>query len=314
MTRERYWVHSGPEPPPQASTITGSPARLCTRPGCVVPDVHAPDCSCRDDGHEHTDPVHPHDDDELCDDECRWCDWCVGCQPREADHDSWLCRRDTGRIRRSLIEAPELVAWVASNVEPGQQARDDARVAGSREAPAPLNVAALDAVDRVVTVLVELADQHADHVGVSLPNLDGARTTVRGQVDRVTGAKSAQAAYVLVDRLCAWHLGYLASITRQPDASVWWQVVEATADAWRKFPAAPRAKRIPIPCPECDRLTLYMPPPRGVPHYNPDGSLQSAPAIAVYCGTDECGAVLTEGDYARLVLAAKAAAEGARRG
>lgn len=299
MTRERYWRHS--EPTDDAPAVPAGPP--CVR-GCTVDGEHLADCPHRDTDHEH--------------DDCG----CDGCLPVEAA-DGVLCRRCASRTRKALFDAAEVVAWLAENVTPSGVFEEDQRVTGSREAPAPLDVTAVDLIDRIVTPLASWAVTHAETVGVKPPDLTLARATTDHRpvndagdtvplattdrprtADRVNGAKDTATAAVLVGQLADWHHQYFDSITRQPYAGDWvTEITEAVRAAKRRYPTEPRARRLYVPCPRCDLRTLFEPAVKGVPTYHPDGTLMSAPALAVYCDNGECGAVYTEGDYARLRLA-----------
>lgn len=211
---------------------------------------------------------------------------CPGCQPREASV-GLLCEPCVGRVTRALLDAPHLVAWLRENVAPGSGG-DAPRVAGTREAPAPLSLAAVDDIDTIVTCVVLAVITHTRDTRLTGPRLIGVRAVRDGDGSaRVVGILSAAEAEESTGQLAGWVIDHLAGIA----ASTWghhWadMMTRAVAVASKRFPRADPARKLPIPCPSCDRVMLYMHPPVAAGH-----------PTTVTCHASDCARVLTEADY-----------------
>lgn len=235
----------------------------CAR-GCTVRDRHLSTC--------------PELDAELPD--------CTGCQPRAADAGQ-LCTVCVGRVTRALLDAPHLVGWLRENVAPGAPA-DAPRVAGTREAPAPLSIAAVDDIDAVYAALANGITGYCRTSGLTGPRLTGVRavTTPDGG-SRVAGLRSEVTDAEAVGQLAAWALEHLTGILTQPWAATWHdEVTVIHRAANNRWPRHDPARKLPIPCPSCDRVMLFMHPPVAAGH-----------PTTVTCHATECARVLTEADY-----------------
>jgi len=252
---------------------------------------HLAACTCADDGHEHVKPHHDHGPDEPCqDDTCRWCDDCTGCQPRLA-RVGRLCQPDIGRLTRALIDMPLLVVWVRMNVQPGtRSARGDVL----REAPAPLDVHAVDDADRLHGLASTWLARYFAESGI------GSAKTVawlhEGAILRAgsNGLGAGNVSMMVLD--------HLAGVASQPWAGAWHDsIVTAHRSVSARWPREDWAIKLPLPCPSCDRVMLYMHPP----------ATEGADRLVI-CGTDWCNRVLTSDSY--YLLAHQALAErGGRR-
>lgn len=213
---------------------------------------------------------------------------CTGCQPRTADAGQ-LCQLCEGRITRALLDAPHLVGWLRANVAPGA-ATDAPRVAGTREAPAPLSLAAVDDIDAVYATLANGIVRYCRAARLSGPRLSGARTVAdatTGAGWRVGGIRAETPDAEAVGQLAAWLLDHLRGVMDQPWAPTWHdEVTTAVRTAGKRWPREEPARKLPIPCPSCDRVMLFMHPPVAAGH-----------PTTVTCHAADCARVLTEGDY-----------------
>lgn len=246
-------------------------ARGCTRGG-----KHRPTCSCGADGHDH---------DEQC-------AACAGCLPRGAALGR-LCTPCAGRVTRALLDAGDLAAWLLENVMPGSTP-DAPRVSGSREAPVPLSLTALDDADELHATLATWVMRYTRWTGLAGPATTGTATRPR-LIDRdghhhterrPTGLRPEAGATVTA-QLAAWLLAHQEGLAHHEAAPFWHdEIVGIVRLANAHFPRADPARKLPIPCPSCDRVLLYMHPPVAAGH-----------PVTVACAADECGRILTEGDY-----------------
>lgn len=271
----------------------------CIR-GCLAHGKHLPACPCHGDTHAHADSQ---------------CPSCPGCAPRVADVGR-LCQPCSGRITRALLDAPDLVGWIREQVTPGtwRGTRDDVL----REAPAPLTVDAVADADDLHALLSAWAVAYADLTGLTGPSWGGSaiRPGSRRRIDlpgphglpstrhvvyddpRVVGLRADADHRDATHRVATWLLRHREGIAALDWAASWHdEVVDAIRGASSRWPRAPRQRKLPLPCPSCDQVMLWMHPPAGPPAYQDDGSLSWAYPISVCCHNDACGRVLTEGDY-----------------
>jgi hypothetical protein len=235
----------------------------CAR-GCTVRDRHLSTCP-------EQDPAWPE---------------CTGCQPRGAETGQ-LCGLCLGRITRALLDAPHLVRWLRANVAPGAPA-DAPRVTLTREAPAPLSIAAVDDIDAVFAALANGITRYCGATGLTGPRLTGARAVAdTNGGSRVNGVRSDVPDAQAVGQLAAWALDHLDGIVSQTWAPTWHDdvtVIVRTAN--KRWPRHDPARKLPIPCPSCDRVMLFMHPPVAAGH-----------PTTVTCHASDCARVLTEADY-----------------
>jgi hypothetical protein len=241
----------------------------CAR-GCTARGRHLPTCS------DGTETSHSRESPDAC----------GGCLPRSATV-GLLCEPCAGRVTRALLDAPHLVAWLRENVAPGA-ASDAPRVAGTREAPAPLSLTAVDDIDTIVTALVVAVMSFCKDTTLVGPQLVGVRAVVLDKTRaRVIGIRSEVAPEESTAQFAAWLIDHLEGVAAQPWAPAWaTSVTHAVASASKRFPRADPARKLPIPCPSCDRLLLYMHPPFAAGH-----------PTTVTCHGADCARVLTEADY-----------------
>lgn len=286
--------------------------------GCVSLGRHVDDCPCSAPGHK---PAHE--------------DHCDGCASRPAEF-GVLCRGCHRRLARTLTDAPDVVAHLRANVAPSWQQGDGGPVSGSREAPAPLSLDALDAADAlqaaIASWVVEIIELHPPVprvVEVTIPpwrprqvlrqerlvppaRFDDVRwsrsytlTDEDGQVHvqggrpiGVHGDDALDQADVCAD-LCSWLRRLLAWIEAQPWSGDMARELDSmlTTSLYR-WPLEPRGHRIEqVPCPSCEHLTLWWTPPAV---YRASSSVQ--------CEREDCLHVIPEVSwplYARRIEEAK---------
>ena len=262
-------------------TTTATPTKPCAG-GCTSLGSHQPQCPCAGPGHK---PAH----DDHCD----------GCQPRPAEF-GVLCRGCHRRLTRALADVPDLVLHLRAHVAPSWQVSDGGSVSGTREAPAPLSLDAVDAADELVAAVaswvVEVLEVHPEIPRIVVvdgrerrvverivppPRLDDVRWSrsytqvdVDGRVyvqrPRPIGAQ-AEDNYAhgdVVRDLCSWlrrHLGWIEEQAWSPALAR--ELDDLVRTDLARWPFEPRGHRIEqVPCPSCENLTLWWSPPSAYLH------------------------------------------------
>lgn len=276
----------------------------CLIPLCYIRDRHAP-------GHEH-------DRD------------CTGCLPARAEY-GILCAHHRGRLARALIQAPDLVGHIRTELEP-TQGLSDGQPRGHRAPPAPLRLNAVDDADLVYAAVAQLAEAVADLRDESGPQEPGAWRDHQGRIIGVTPAHAVAATeaaarwlHLRLDWLSAWE--GIPQVFDDPDPTVPMdsggfhnfaggaiRILEAASGRW---PTASRSRYIPgVVCPDCDRRgsLVYHPPSWAETTYayaydsvgRPHGKLPRTVGddVVIQCGNLSCGYLVPDsqvGWYARLV-------------
>lgn len=252
-------------------------AQACVR-GCTVPGKHKTTCRCADVGHRHVIEWHDHVPDAECSADCRGCDWCDGgCLPRPA-RVGLLCAGDAGRIVRTVAELPALVMWIRVNVTPGGAGSRDVL----REAPAPLDVQAVDDADRLHRLLCEWAARYLADAGLAGPKHVASLVRPGGHASLHAGATGEA-----TGELAAWLTPHLAGMAAQPWAGRWHDRLTATVrQVDQRWPREDARIKLPLPCPTCQRVMLYRHPP-----------VTKGADFTVICHADDCDRVLSLDDY-----------------
>lgn len=190
---------------------------------------------------------------------------CTGCLPFRAAEGTLLCARDLSRLRENLDKVPDLCALLRSMVDPLKATAYDAdKGTGSKqtEAPAPMNLGALDAASEVAEIVAGWADYFGDDVPSWL--LDGFPSWVDSEL-----------AHEIIERHSSFLVDNMASAVAKDDAVLLvWDVVcghppRELPDAWTiqkaldRFPMYDRATWAHAPCPNtaCNMRTIRVTPP-----------------------------------------------------
>lgn len=278
-------------------------------------------CFVRD---QHVNPLPPdHDRD------------CWGCRPSRAEYGT-LCARHRGRMARALIQAPDLVGHIRTELEPSGST-PDGQPRGHRAPPAPIRLNAVDDADLVYAGVAQLAEAVADVLDLTGPEQPGAWRDHLGRVLGVTPEHAVEATtlasrwlHVRLDWLSAWD--GIPEVFANPDPEFDFlggaiRVIEATSARW---PTASKARYIPgVVCPDCDRRgsLVYHPPSWATTTYayaydskgRPHGKLPRTEGddVVIQCGNLACGYIVPDdhvGWYARLVADIAPGQEPARAG
>lgn len=228
----------------------------CQR-ACVVPRHHTTDC--------HTDT-------------------CIGCQPRQAAQGSTLCQPCKGRIWRAVEDLSTVNAWVRCHVQPSTSTGDGPRVTTTRTPPAPLRLDALDDIDNVVAALNAWVDRaRAEHPDRPHPPDRAGTRVLAGRVHGAAAGHDTLPAQAAAAWLHTWH----DWMTERDWAAAYHDTVTTLARTLRgKYATRERLRKLPTPCPACDRLSLWYHPPK-----------TATAEVTVCCHADDCGAVITHDDY-----------------
>lgn len=273
-------------------------AAPCLR-GCSKTGQHQPDCLCGAEGGDDPPRTHEHGED---------CPRCSGCLPRPAVKGG-LCQPDVGRLTRALLGMADLASWIRTNRTPGtwRPGRGDVL----REAPAPLEIAAVDDADEMHSTLARWTALYCSEVPMAGPPWLGsdvrpaARRIKAGwhltscsasdcpgcwveYVEaRVVGLRSTASASMAIGGLAGWVLTHLEGVLERDWAGdLYGEVTDVYRAADARWPRSDRERKLPLPCPECQRVMLFMHPPAEERH-----------PVTVVCHREECGHVLTESDY-----------------
>lgn len=195
---------------------------------------------------------------------------CEGCQPVPTTAGSLLCRKDHERLVETLDLVPDLCAYLRSIVDPLRAtAYDDAKGFGSKavEAPAPLNLAALDAASEVVEIVAGWAKWFGS-VETAMRLADGFPSWVGSEVAHL--ASKVAVDYLIENLIEGQHiagdpmiLDIYAVVCGYPPKS------DQTKDSWTvrkaldRFPTADRSSWAKQPCPNesCGQRSVRVTPP-----------------------------------------------------
>jgi hypothetical protein len=223
---------------------------------------------------------------------------CSGCLPRPAEPEQLLDRACKGRATRSLTSLADVAGHVRDMVERGTR-RDALEVNYDPVALAPLSIEALTDLDEMAATLatwVMLAvEEHP--AGLSGPDWQGARIVPasrrrndRGEVRyddaRLVGVRAGGDGKV-IGIAASWIRTHADWFAGQPWADQWHdEITDQARKVQARWPKLVRARKAPLPCPKCDRLTMWWHPAAFV-------GLDAS----VICHADDCDVVLTEEDY-----------------
>lgn len=241
--------------------------------GCRIRGQHLPSCG------DPTDcpcSCHTGGLDRYCDlpggchTEHRAAENCTGCRPVPAAPGRALCERHISRLTAALVLAPALTIHLRSIVEPGGSPEETGEQhLKSSAAPAPLNLAAVDAADLIYAQLASWVETTCGDLGLTGPTIPrGWRADSPGR--QITGMRAATTG----DETTAL-AGFLHAHLDQITTRDW------SADMCRTYPhplppsllhAIERAaKAFPIEdepkylngqrCKNCGRATLRFTPP-----------------------------------------------------
>lgn len=154
------------------------------------------------------------------------------CLPREATN-GYLCERCYILLRDALRDATGVIFHLRSvyGVLNSRTADGSQRV--KREPPAPLNLTAYDLSERIYQVLI----------GHSIPLCDRP-TTVAAAVNKIVNE----------------HLYVYDTTVNLKSVEQMFELVKLVNQASKMFPMSEPVRVTAMPCPECDRRTIYTPP------------------------------------------------------
>jgi hypothetical protein len=225
-------------------------------------------------------------------------DTCPGCLPRGTIDGTLVCDACTWRAVHALAQIPGLVAHLRDNIAPGatQPGPDIKRTKGDA-APAPLNLTAVADADDLHAELASwvllVLEEHPDHLTGPTWRGSDIRPAAKRRTEwgenvyhgaRVVGTRGNAEDTRRIARWLHTHHDWILSqpwtddyVTAMPDR--YW----TTAARW---PVEERAKYLPTPCPNCDRLTLKRYPP----------TFASGP-VTIACAAIDCRHAIPEEQY-----------------
>ena len=233
---------------------------------------------------------------------------CPGCRVAVADHDRLVCRWHALATRDAVASCPDVVGHLRDHVTPGAATGDDR--GGTRDAPAPLSVAAVNAADDLHATLASWAllilEEHpgslhgpdwsgSDVRPASTRRLEGdyvGRGLLRRYVPGPRQYDPARVAGLAAGRgsgptrlVATWMLRHLDWALRQPWAGVLADELPAKVDGLRRqWPTSERPQHLPQPCPACQLKAVERRAP----------SCQGAP-VTISCLA--CGHLIPEEHY-----------------
>ncbi|RLP76316.1 hypothetical protein D9V32_05455 [Mycetocola tolaasinivorans] len=181
-----------------------------------------------------------------------------GCD-REAVFGLLICERCSGRIRRALDEAAEVVEHLRSLNSPVQAVRYGREVvsgSGPGFGQAPMDLGPIDAADTIVSCLVHWAQHFGDTESYgryrdgleSGTTLDEAWDVAKTAADYLADQFSVIAATVEV-------LDFMDALFTPPEGT--WTIGKAIS----AYPTSEMPYRHANPCPACKRRTIQVAPP-----------------------------------------------------
>lgn len=204
---------------------------------------------------------------------------CPGCLPALALDRTKACGWHTGRVRRALGDAPDLVAHLHELIEPGSGAGEERVTRGELAPPAPLSVDALSAADDLIRVLASWTARLA-----SANRLHGPVEPPRSLERRPRQARTCVG-------LCQWLLAHQDAALSAPWTAAYVRdVTTEVASVRARYPLEERPVWLPVPCPACGSNSLARWAPRWV----------GAP-VTIACELDDCRTTVDEDRYPWLV-------------
>jgi hypothetical protein len=199
-------------------TPTDQPTKPCVL-GCILKGDHKPGCICTLECKEH--PGH-----------------CTGCNPRPAHVGSTLCGKCFyRRLRGPLRQLPGIHGWLGVRMGGIRGNWSEPGVSGSRESPLPINTDMHDLRVLITQVLAQWAARVAcEHVPVIHGPEHWDVDTTAPWLDKRAGWCSAQAWTPIL-------VAHLGELVKRANGLVPWQ---------------PPRTRLPLPCPQCEQMTLTL--------------------------------------------------------
>lgn len=152
-----------------------------------------------------------------------------------------LCAGHTTQLRAALTTLPGLTRWVYTHLPPSSSQSD--KVSGSRAPAAPLNLTCLVDIGSTWVLLHDWADNHSD------PPL---KLIAPPTKDNPQG----------IATISAWLLSHLhQALTQQWAGDYTAEITHHTRKLQNRYPTTENSRTLPLPCPQCNRLTLHWTPP-----------------------------------------------------
>jgi hypothetical protein len=193
----------------------------------------------------------PHGEGEIC----------AGCLPVEALDGAMLCDACVKRLRRTITDAPDLVAHLRSMIDPRRSGWNFDRPSLSRSrggSKLPMNTDMVEAADEVVGILTHFADVFGDEMDYS-----GRR--------RLEAGAGAIAGYDAAALPAFWLLEHLDRIINDVRVEGFARAVlgpMADPEDWTiakalgRWPMRERARWAKPRCPQCKLRMVIAKPPR----------------------------------------------------
>jgi len=164
--------------------------------------------------------------------ECEETETHKACLPREATH-GYLCDTCYVRLRQALQDTTGVIFHLRSVYGVLGSRTSDGSQRVKREPPAPLNLTAYELSEQIYLVLV----------GQRIP-LAARPTTVGAAVNKITDE----------------HLSVYDVTVNSISVVRLFELVKLVNQALKMFPMSEPVRVTAMPCPECDRRTVYTPP------------------------------------------------------
>ncbi|MAB81694.1 hypothetical protein [Microbacterium sp. UBA3394] len=174
-------------------------------------------------------------------------DGCQGCVPAEAREGALICHRCYGRLRRTIEQAPEIIAHLRELTHTVSAKRYDSIPGGrDRSTIAPVSAEKLDAIRDIMTT-------------VCLGDLSAYTDSTKARHQVTAGVAAILSAYDDIvndlDAVTQWWAAVMAH--RLPHDEQFWTISRAAA----RWPIQDRRRYANAPCPECDTKTVTVTPP-----------------------------------------------------
>lgn len=265
--------------------IEDTPVAQCAT-GCRVRGQHQGDC---------TNPCGG-DCDRRCVAHCR------GCRPKRAAANLTVCSTCAAKLRRALVQAPRLVAWIGVHDVPSSEQRepDESSKKGKKTPPLPFRADAVDTADEIHALLCTWAHTIVDeHPGALRgPDLSGSVRARRVLADRTGdviglavnrgwGTGDTVPPAMPTERAASWLLTHSDWALARPWADAFvTEISEAVFTAQHRWPTTEEVSRLPTACHVCGRMSLV----RYAPAY-------PGATARILCEHSECGEVIPEDRY-----------------
>lgn len=200
---------------------------------------------------------------------------CRGCLPRQVDDPRTICQPCEGSLRHDLLVAPDLVAHLREQIEPGigEPVEHLGKKAKRPAPPAPLNVAAVAAADDLHATIASWAVTVIEERHVTGPSWVGSvvRPASKHRDDErhvryidpaVVGVRDPAS----TQRVVTWLLAHTAWASEQDWARDMVHEVTTLVRTLRaRWPMQERMVWLPVPCPACGCMSLERYAPKWVP-------------------------------------------------